>query len=510
MSEVINPPDYYFTGINFNPAFYADDSGGGLSESTANTLYLRKTVPDTATAIETFNLGIKAQKVDGLLSSSTMYVGNNITTGSVILGNLSCRTKSAGIFETASIRAPATNGTVAICGDATAGGGVDIGSANGTVNLLASSSGGVNVPTSLGASSNAVNVGYLTTALVNVATLNQIQTFNQTNTFDNATAGIKANVIAGVATTGTQSLFGTKTAGTLNIANSQTAGGINIGGVGSAFSLLSTGINIGNAGLPASGYIAIAGGTNVTGSYAQFGSDTLPYSYIRAQNLEINTNTAGTTNIGYSTGTATTNVYGQLRVGDLYSTNHIMGVGSNATNFNGIGHKAYNDTNTVFTSFNTGISSRGGIQGVNSTTVSFPTSSDRRLKTNIKPMNPMLDKIMSLKPSEYGWISNDDIGYGFIAQEVHQLFPEMRIGANGCEDIENPCDCETGKPVYYGLDYGKFTPYIVKAVQELKEEYDAKFKVQEEKLSTLEARLLALETKPPHVEVTEPHETVIV
>ena len=185
MSEVINPPDYYFTGINFNPAFYAQDAGTGLSETTANGLYLRKTVPDTATAIETFNLGIKAQKVDGLLTSSIMYVGNNITSGSLILGNTPIRTKNQGIFETASIRAPATNGTVAICGDATAGGGVDIGSANGTVNLLASSSGGVNVPTSLGASSNAVNVGYLTTALANVATLNQVQIFTGTNTFNN-------------------------------------------------------------------------------------------------------------------------------------------------------------------------------------------------------------------------------------------------------------------------------------------------------------------------------------
>ena len=57
MSEVINPPDYYFTGINFNPAFYAEDTTG-LSQTLANTLYLRKTVPDTATAQETFSSGI--------------------------------------------------------------------------------------------------------------------------------------------------------------------------------------------------------------------------------------------------------------------------------------------------------------------------------------------------------------------------------------------------------------------------------------------------------------------
>ena len=46
MSEVINPPEYYFTGIDFNPAFYAEDAGGALSQAVANTLYLRKTVPE--------------------------------------------------------------------------------------------------------------------------------------------------------------------------------------------------------------------------------------------------------------------------------------------------------------------------------------------------------------------------------------------------------------------------------------------------------------------------------
>jgi hypothetical protein len=56
MSEVINPPEYYFTGINFNPAFY--NEAAGLSEARANALYLRKTVPDTATANETFQADI--------------------------------------------------------------------------------------------------------------------------------------------------------------------------------------------------------------------------------------------------------------------------------------------------------------------------------------------------------------------------------------------------------------------------------------------------------------------
>ena len=178
-----NPPYPYYNGIPFNPSFFTSDTGG-LSRATANALYLQKTVADTATAQETFSLGIKAQKVDGLLSSSIMYVGNNITSGSLILGNTGIRTKNQGIFEAYSIRTPATNGQLTICTDLVAGGSVEIGSVNGTVNLLGSASGGVNVPTSGGVSTNAVNVAYLTTALSTVAQLNQMQTFIQTNTFN--------------------------------------------------------------------------------------------------------------------------------------------------------------------------------------------------------------------------------------------------------------------------------------------------------------------------------------
>jgi hypothetical protein len=76
MSEVINPPEYYFTGINFNPAFYAEDAGD-LSQALANTLYLRKTVPDTATAQETFTAGIKTSSIasTGTGASNILNIG---------------------------------------------------------------------------------------------------------------------------------------------------------------------------------------------------------------------------------------------------------------------------------------------------------------------------------------------------------------------------------------------------------------------------------------------------
>jgi hypothetical protein len=54
-----------------------------------------------------------------------------------------------------------------------------------------------------------------------------------------------------------------------------------------------------------------------------------------------------------------------------------------------------------------------------------------------------------------------------------------------CGCIDEPVD-EDGNPIHYGLDYGQFTPYIVKALQEMKQDYVAK-------LAALEARLDALE-----------------
>ena len=42
---------------------------------------------------------------------------------------------------------------------------------------------------------------------------------------------------------------------------------------------------------------------------------------------------------------------------------------------------------------------------------------------------------------------------GFIAQEVHEVYPHLKP--------------EIFEKEYYGVDYGKFTPFLWSAVQEL-------------------------------------------
>jgi len=60
-----NPPYPWFNGIKLNPAFFAS-STGDLTKAQANALYLRKTVPDSALALETFNGGISTNTINSI------------------------------------------------------------------------------------------------------------------------------------------------------------------------------------------------------------------------------------------------------------------------------------------------------------------------------------------------------------------------------------------------------------------------------------------------------------
>jgi hypothetical protein len=70
---------------------------------------------------------------------------------------------------------------------------------------------------------------------------------------------------------------------------------------------------------------------------------------------------------------------------------------------------------------------------------------------------------MALKPRSYNLIGSDRKEVGFIAQEVLSEVPEL------VHAIENSVTNEER----YTLSYGQLSAVIVKAVQELKAEFDA-------------------------------------
>tara|TARA_B110001452_G_scaffold63483_1_gene50243 strand:- start:136 stop:2625 length:2490 start_codon:yes stop_codon:yes gene_type:complete len=129
--------------------------------------------------------------------------------------------------------------------------------------------------------------------------------------------------------------------------------------------------------------------------------------------------------------------------------------------------------NHIINFVNTSGSQRGEIAGNGANNVTYNTASDDRLKKQIKPMESVLERVNNLKACTYTWIRDETEGYGFIAQEVHKLFPEMKPSLPStvfnptCDDEYDYPRNEDGTDHYYGLDYGTFTPFLTKAIQEL-------------------------------------------
>ena len=87
--------------------------------------------------------------------------------------------------------------------------------------------------------------------------------------------------------------------------------------------------------------------------------------------------------------------------------------------------------------------------------------SDARAKKDITYFNePILDKVMQLKPASFRYTQNDEnIKGGFIAQEVKEIFPDLVTKTQDEDDL-------------MGVDYYGVIALLTKAVQELKLEIE--------------------------------------
>ena len=98
------------------------------------------------------------------------------------------------------------------------------------------------------------------------------------------------------------------------------------------------------------------------------------------------------------------------------------------------------------------------------------TSSDYRLKRNVRPMQDGIERIKQLKPVKFRWKGDVEESEGFLAHEIQEA--GWDVGVHGQKD---GTEMQT-------VDYGRMTPLLVKALQE-----------QQEKIEALEARLKAVE-----------------
>ena len=112
-------------------------------------------------------------------------------------------------------------------------------------------------------------------------------------------------------------------------------------------------------------------------------------------------------------------------------------------------------TGGQFIRFSDSNSTMGSVSAASGTTVSYNTSSDRRMKENIVDASSQLDVINNIQIREFDWIKNGHHEVGVIAQELNEVIPN--VVQEGGEDVnEEP----------WGVDYGKLTPYLIKAMQE--------------------------------------------
>ena len=153
------------------------------------------------------------------------------------------------------------------------------------------------------------------------------------------------------------------------------------------------------------------------------------------------------TDAGRFGGSPTTTSAGVLRVGNYTGlTTCITTNGNASTNYH--------------MSFHYAGSSVGGISSGTSST-SFNTTSDYRLKENVVPLTNALNILEQVKPKSFNFIIEpDEVQHGFIAHELQEVLPYAVTGEKDAVD-------EEGKIRPQQVDYSKLIGLLVGAIQEL-------------------------------------------
>lgn len=148
----------------------------------------------------------------------------------------------------------------------------------------------------------------------------------------------------------------------------------------------------------------------------------------------------------------TTSAYATGEQLSINTTHNGIGIAIGNVNKVGIGiYNGYTATGTAtaleFQDHNSNI--RGSITVTTSATA-FNTSSDISLKENIRDASSSLSSILAMKIRQFDWKSGGHTDYGVVAQEADEYAPEI-----------------VTKGDKWAVDYGRITPRLIRAFQEL-------------------------------------------
>ena len=106
------------------------------------------------------------------------------------------------------------------------------------------------------------------------------------------------------------------------------------------------------------------------------------------------------------------------------------------------------------TYFSTGVSINGWLYVSESAFVkNLYQTSDKTLKTNITPFFTTVNDVLRLEPQTFTWKTTGDSDVGFIAQDVHAVWPSLTT--------TNPQDGTMG------IAYSRFIPLLLESIREL-------------------------------------------
>lgn len=288
----------------------------------------------------------------------------------------------------------------------------------------------------------------------------------------NNTATSNPGTITGVTGTGTASgltLSGSGTTGsvTLTLSGTVTAAAGSL--TGSTLNSTVTGSSLTSVGTL--GSLSVSGTATVgTLSATNIGANTLTGAM-----------TASTTNAGlYLNTSSTTPGAGNTTVGGVFIADSTSGVGPSLYISRGSGSTNVtlnnNSSNTKIIDCRYQGTSVGSVI-VDTSSTSFNTSSDYRLKENLEPLTGALARITGLSVYRFNWKAkpNGPKVDGFVAHEVTPVVPEA---ISGEKDAVN----EDGSIKAQGIDQSKLVPLLTAALQEAVAE-----------INSLKSRVAALE-----------------
>ena len=117
-------------------------------------------------------------------------------------------------------------------------------------------------------------------------------------------------------------------------------------------------------------------------------------------------------------------------------------------------------TGVCYGVYNNGGTYQGGIVQTNTTTTAFPTSSDSRLKENVRNLADVGSIIDSIQPVVFDWRWGGKDAHGFIAQELYSAYaPAVHVG-------EDDADGKMERP--WGVDYSKLVPILTAEIKSLR------------------------------------------